>query len=277
MHTLLQYILYFFKAGNAHGLHSPFVYQLFTEIISTDKWYYDFDTIEDIRADLLTDTTKIMVTDFGAGSKNKQHIQNNSQTDVTSLNQFTQRMISDIAQRSVSQPYTSQLVFKLIDFFQPKTIIELGTSLGINTLYMGFSATNAAKIYTFEGCPEIAKKARETIELSPQTAEQIQLIVGNIDITLAQELAKLSRIDFVFFDANHRYQPTMDYFNLCLSKAHEDTVFVFDDIYWSPEMTKAWREIQQHDKVTITIDLFQIGLVFFRTKQDKQNFVLKFA
>lgn len=274
MHTLLQYILYFFKAGNAHGLHSPFVYQLFTEIISTDKWYYDFDTIEDIRADLLTDTTKIMVTDFGAGAKNKQYIQNNTQMPVI---QFTQRMISDIAQRSVSQPDTSQLLFKLIDFFQPKTILELGTSLGINTLYMGFSATKDAKIYTFEGCPEIANKAREIIELSPQIAKQIQLIVGNIDITLGQELAKLSRIDFVFFDANHRYQPTIDYFNLCLSKAHEDTVFVFDDIYWSPEMTKAWREIQQHDKVTITIDLFQIGLVFFKTKQDKQNFVLKFA
>lgn len=279
MHTLLQYILYFFKAGNAHGLHSPFVYQLFTEIISTDKWYYDFDTIEDIRADLLTDTTKIMVTDFGAGAKNKQPIQNHTQpnSQITEITQLTQRMISDITQRSVSQPYTSQLVFKLIDFFQPKTIIELGTSLGINTLYMAFSATNAAKIYTFEGCPEIAKKARETIELAPQIAHQIQLVVGNIDITLAQELTKLSKIDFVFFDANHRYQPTMEYFNLCLSKAHEDTVFVFDDIYWSSEMTKAWREIQQHTKVTITVDLFQIGLVFFRTKQDKQNFTLKFA
>jgi predicted O-methyltransferase YrrM len=262
MHTLLHYILYFLKAGNAHGLHSPFVYQLFTEIISTDKWYYDFDTIEDIRANLLNDTTKITITDFGAGSKNSTN---------------PQKMVSDIAQRSVSQPYVSQLLFKLIDFFQPQTIIELGTSLGINTLHLAFSAVAQAKIYTFEGCPQIAEKAKEVFKLTPKVSKQINLIVGNIDDTLPKELKKLNKVDFVFFDANHRYQATINYFKLCLEKVDDDTIFVFDDIYWSAEMTKAWREIQIHEKVTVTVDLFQIGLVFFRKTQEKQDFVLRFA
>jgi predicted O-methyltransferase YrrM len=263
MHTFLEYIRYFFRAGNAHGLHSPFVYQLFTEIIDTDKWYYAFDTIEDIRADLLNDTTKITKTDFGAGSKT-----------TTS----PQSMVCDIAQSSVSQPYTSQLIFKLIDFFQPKIILELGTSLGINTLYMGFSASSNAAIYTLEGCPQIAQKAQEIYNKIPDIAKQINLVIGNIDQTLPQQLAKLDTVDFVFFDANHRYQATIEYFTKCLEKANPNTVFVLDDIYWSKEMTKAWKEIQQHPKVTITVDLFQIGLVFFQNiTQEKQNFVLKFA
>ena len=265
MHTLLHYILYFFKAGNAHGLHSPFVYQLFTELIETDKWYYDFDTIEDIRADLLNDNTKIMVTDFGAGSKKSPN------------SKIPQRMISDIAQSGVSQPYVSQLLFKLVDFFQPQTIIELGTSLGFNTLYLSCATKPTAKIYTFEGCPEIAAKAKQVFKLIPKTSAQINLVVGNIDMTLPAELAKLAQIDFVFFDANHRYQATMNYFRICLAKIHEDTVFVFDDIYWSTEMTKAWNEIKANEKVVVTIDLFQIGLVFFKKTQEKQNFMLKFA
>jgi predicted O-methyltransferase YrrM len=263
MHTFWQYICYFFRAGNAHGLHSPFVYQLFTEIIDTDKWYCDFDMIEDLRTNLLNDNTKIAVTDFGAGSKG-----GNQQT----------KMISEITYRSTSQPYVSHLLFKLVDFFQPKILIELGTSMGINTLYLGLAATNHAKIYTFEGCPEIAAQAKKNIAISPTTAQQIEMIVGNLDDTLAKNLQKIKQpLDFVFFDANHRYTPTMDYFKLCLQQKHENSIFVFDDIYWSKEMTKAWQEIKQHPDVTVTVDLFQVGLVFFRTVQEKQHFCLKFG
>jgi predicted O-methyltransferase YrrM len=86
----------------------------------------------------------------------------------------------------------------------------------------------------------------------------------------------MQTLDLVFFDGNHRYQPTMNYFNLCLKKANENSVFVFDDIYWSNEMTKAWEEIKNHKDVTVTIDLFSVGLVFFRTQQAKQHFILKF-
>jgi predicted O-methyltransferase YrrM len=263
MHTFWQYIRYFFRAGNAHGLHSPFVYQLFTEIIEPDKWYTDFDMVEDLRANLLNDTTKLEVTDFGAGSKGGNH---------------KTKMISDITLRSTSQPYVSHLLFKLVDFFQPKTIIELGTSLGVNTMYLGLAATRQAKIYSFEGCPQIAAQAHKFLANSPQTAQQVEIIVGNIDQTLPQKLQEITEpLNFVFFDANHRYQPTMNYFELCLAKANQDSVFIFDDIYWSSEMTKAWEEIKAHPQVRVSIDLFQLGIVFFRTQQEKQHFCLKFG
>jgi predicted O-methyltransferase YrrM len=265
MHTFWQYILYLFHAGNAHGLHSPFAYQLYTEVIAADKWYYDFDTLEDLRADLLNNTNKLEITDFGAGSKRSKQ---------------NQRMISDIAQYSISQAQVSQLLFKLVDYFCPQMIVELGTSLGVNTLHLTLPSTKKAKIYTFEGCPNISKVATENFATFDKN-KQITTIVGNIDQTLQVFLNTLQTnqqsLDFVFFDANHQYEPTMRYFAQCLPLINENTVFVFDDIYWSAAMTKAWKEIVQHETVQMSIDLFQVGLVFFRKKQPKQHFRLRFS
>ena len=110
----------------------------------------------------------------------------------------------------------------------------------------------------------------------PQRRENIEIIVGNIDKTLSEKLNQTAQLDFVFFDANHRYEPTIRYFEQCLAKAHDESCFVFDDIYWSEEMRQAWQTIQNHESVTVSIDLFWVGIVFFRKKQPKQHFVLKF-
>ena len=104
----------------------------------------------------------------------------------------------------------------------------------------------------------------------------VDVVVGNIDETLIAQIADLATIDFVFFDANHRYEPTVRYFETCLKKKHNDTVFVFDDIHWSNEMEQAWAYIGRHPSVRVTIDLFWVGLVFFRHEQLKQDFVLRF-
>ncbi len=266
MHTFWQYVLYLFKAGNAHGLHSPFVFRLFTEVIAADKWYYDFDTLEDLRATLLNNTEKIAITDFGAGSK---------------YNTGKVRMVSDIAQYSISPANVSQLLFKLVDFLRPKTILELGTSLGVNTLYLTLPLTKEAKIYTFEGCTNLATIAQTNFAAFRRATPQIEVIQGNIDQTLPSFLQKFEtnkqKLDFIFFDANHQYAPTLRYFEQCLAHCHEESILVFDDIYWSADMTKAWKTICQHPKVLLSIDLFQVGLVFFREKQPKQHFTLRFA
>ncbi len=102
------------------------------------------------------------------------------------------------------------------------------------------------------------------------------IVTGNIDQTLAAHVPALESIDLVFFDANHRYEPTLRYFETCLPKTHNDSLFVFDDIHWSAEMERAWAEIKAHPAVTVTIDLFWVGLVFFRREQPKQDFVLRF-
>jgi predicted O-methyltransferase YrrM len=256
---ILAYILHQLKAQNEYALHSPFVYDLYTKVIkASHQKYYAFRQIEALRKKMLYDDSLIEVQDFGAGSK---------------IQKGNMRKVKSIARHSLAPPPQARLLFRLINHYQPQTIIELGTSLGISTLYMA-KACSQAQIYTFEGCPNIAQIAQENFEILETT--HIHSLVGNIEETLPQTLQKIQKLDVAVLDANHRFTPTLHYFELCLSKAHANSVFILDDIYWSKEMTQAWQQIQQHPQVTLTIDLFEVGLVFFHKKHPKQHFKLRF-
>jgi predicted O-methyltransferase YrrM len=105
--------------------------------------------------------------------------------------------------------------------------------------------------------------------------KNIEVITGPFDDTLAGALQQIGKVDLVFFDGNHRKEPTLHYFKACLQHADENTVFIFDDIHWSPDMQDAWEEIGRHESVTSTADLFFFGLVFFRKELSKQHFSLR--
>ncbi|MBK8365702.1 MAG: class I SAM-dependent methyltransferase [Bacteroidetes bacterium] len=167
----------------------------------------------------------------------------------------------------------SQLIFRLVNFSNAKNIIELGTSLGITTLYISNAAKNG-KVISLEGSTEIADLAK--VNFQKMRSTNIEIVTGNFDTTLSGVLNKMQKVDLVYFDGNHRMQPTLEYFNLCLQKKTPDTVFIFDDIYWSREMKSAWDTIIQNKEVTISIDLFKLGIVFFRSGIPKQHFQLKF-
>ncbi|WP_299700945.1 class I SAM-dependent methyltransferase [uncultured Pontibacter sp.] len=255
-HLAAHYLLYRLKAFKLHGVHSPFVFDLYQNVILHDGDYYAYPQIEDMRASLLFDDRTIEVTDFGAGPK---------------AGLKKKRKISYIARTSAKPPKYAQLLFRLVSHFRPNTVFDLGTSLGLTTSYLA-KGNEQATVYTFEGCPAIAAEAHDTFEkLNLQNVKQV---IGNLDETLAAQLKKVDQLDFVFFDGNHRYEPTMRYFEACLSKHHELSVFVLDDLYWSAEMNKAWQEIKKHPQVMQTIDLFYVGLVFFRKTQPKENFTL---
>jgi predicted O-methyltransferase YrrM len=258
----LKYFYFYLKASDKHAIHSPFVYELYTLAIQSKKEYYAFFELENLRQELISDRTQIEITDFGAGSK---HTSKNS----------NKKSISEIARHSAITTKKAQLLFRLVEHFKPKTILELGTSLGISTLFMALAADNhETQIITFEGCKQIAEKARENFEELEQ--ENIEIIIGNIDQTLPKSLPSFPLLDFIFLDANHRYEPTISYFNQVLEKCHKDTLIILDDIHWSEGMEKAWKEIIQHKQVTVSIDLFQVGLIFLRKEQPKQHFDLKF-
>jgi predicted O-methyltransferase YrrM len=254
------YIKYLFRSGNEHAIHSPFLFELYTKVIACGKDNNpDYPLLEALRKELLQSNREIEILDLGAGSRvNKSNI----------------RKIKTIAKNAEKPAKFGRLFNRLIKRFEPKTIIELGTSLGLTTLYMS-RANRDSRIISFEGCPQTAEVARQNFE--KVHADNIEVVVGNIDDTLPAELKKLnSGIDYAYFDANHRYEPTVRYFETCLPHATNDSLFIFDDIYWSDEMTKAWEYIKAHPQVTLTVDLFWIGLVFFRKEQVKENFTLRF-
>ena len=251
-------IRYLFSAQDEYAIHSPFVFNLYVNVIKKDAQDTDFKSINELRNSLKNRQDTIQIIDFGAGSK---------------INRSNIRSIGDIAKNSEKPPRLGRLFYRIIQKFDSKTIFDLGTSLGITTAYLAL-ASEESKVFTFEGCVETAQIAQQNfIKLG---IKNIEVIIGNIDETLIEKIKTTSKIDFAFFDANHRYEPTIKYFEACLEKAHEESIFIFDDIHWSAEMEAAWETIKAHPSVTITIDLLWVGIIFFRKKQPKQNFILKF-
>jgi predicted O-methyltransferase YrrM len=252
-----DYLLYRLKAKTRHGLHSPFVYRLVDNVIYDNYAKKVYPEVENIREGLLNDDRMITVTDLGAGS----HVNNNRQ-----------KRVGDIAKNALKPPKMAQLLYRLVADLQPTNIIELGTCLGTTSIYLQKAAPEA-KVYTLEGCPETAKIAKESFKKA--ALNNIELITGNFDNTLPGVIDGLDKLDFVFVDGNHQKDATLKYFEWCLPKVQENTLLIFDDIYWSEGMKEAWAQIKAHPQVTVTIDLFWIGLVYFRKGQVKEDFLIK--
>jgi predicted O-methyltransferase YrrM len=253
-----DFLLHRFKSKNRHGLHSPFIYRLVDEVIYDNRHKEVYDIVEAQRNHLLKDNRMITVTDLGAGS----HVNNNKQ-----------KRISDITTNALKPPKLAKLLYRLAAFIKPTNIIELGTCLGITTVYLQHAAPNA-KVYTLEGCPQTAGVAKEVFKRAG--LNDINVITGNFDDTLGGVLDRQEKLDFVYIDGNHQRDATLRYFEWCLPKVHEDTMLIFDDIYWSDGMKQAWEQIKAHPKVTATVDLFWIGLVFFKPGQAKEDFKIRF-
>lgn len=258
LHSAKEFLRYRLSAGNAHGLHSPFVFDLYNNVIKDDMPFYTFDPIEFLRTKLLANKTPITIHDLGAGGEKNSH---------------RQTTIANIASRSLSPAKYGRLLFRLTNHFRPKTIIELGTSLGVSTLFLSLPSSES-KVYTIEGSPEIHQFSKSVFHKFNRT--NIQSLLGDFDSVLPDLIKKLDRIDMAFIDGNHRYEPTVNYFKILLEKTTADSLLIFDDIHWSEEMTKAWKEIQNHPKVTISIDLYRMGIVFFRSGVPKQHFILRY-
>ena len=235
---------------NEHSLHSPYMYDLYTKVVKSSR-HIAFEQIEAQRREFLSNPISISYKD--PGKNNRERV----------------RTISDIAKSSLSDPKYSKLYYRLISYFQPAEVIELGTSLGINTLYL---AQAGLPVYTFEGVPELIELDKAIF--SKQGLNNVTFVEGNIDVTLPAFLETKKSIEFIFFDANHTYEATMRYFYMCVRKANDKSIFIFDDIYWSKEMAKAWDEIKSHPAVQITIDFYRCGVAIFNPSLTKEHYVL---
>ena len=257
----LKYLSYYLSASNGkgHGVHSPFVFDFITTVLNNTQHYYAYDTVEALRQRLELSKNTITVEDMGAGS-------------VTSATK--ERTIGSIARTAAKPRKFGQLLFRMANRYRPNTILELGTSLGITTGYLAFG-NQQANVITMEGSVAIAEKALENFR--DMGLKNIKLIQGNFDDTLSKVLVALERIDMAFVDGNHRKEPTLDYFRQLMAVMNSESVIVFDDIHWSLEMEEAWEQIRQDPGVTLSIDLFFIGLVFFSPSfKVKQHFTIRF-
>jgi len=261
LQLVIKYFNYWITASNGkgHGMHSPFVFEFITKILNDRTAYTEYEKVEALRDQLLNDTTVLEVEDFGAGS---------------AIDKKSKRNISSVAKNAAKPKKFGQLLFRMIKHYQPATILELGTSLGITTSYLSLAKSDA-RLITMEGSKEILEVAKQNFQ--NLELKNLELVEGNFDKTLSSVVRGLSIVDFAFIDGNHRREPTERYFKELLSKTNNGSILVFDDIHWSSEMEAAWEAIKNDAAVTCSIDLFFIGIVFFRKEfKAKQHFVIRF-
>jgi len=254
----IDYLKHYLTSTNRHGVHSPFVYNLIDRVIYDHSTKDYIAPIEYLRKSLKEDTRILQITDLGAGSM---------------LNNRKEKRVSDLAKNALKPPRIAKLIARLANESHAVSIIELGTCLGITTLYLS-KASPSSKIITVEGCPQTAAVAEENFKRL--AANNIEIRTGNFDILFPQLVEELPKIDFLFIDGNHRKDATLNYFYTSLPKVHAGSILIFDDIYWSKGMKEAWQEIKDHPQVTVTIDLFYIGLVFFKPGRVKEHFNVRF-
>ena len=257
LHIIKSYLNFLWNSKNEHGVHSPFVFSLVSKCFYDKKDYAEFSILKKYRNSLLSNKNKIEVTDFGAGSR---------------VFKSNTRAINQIAQNAGISSKRAELLFRITNYFQPEHVLEIGTSLGLATSALSLG-NSKANIITLEGCPEtssIAKKQFEEFDFI-----NINTIVTEFSKYLKSENLQSTIYNLIYFDGNHSKQATLAYFELVLPTITNESVWIFDDIHWSKEMEEAWEIVKNHPKVTVTIDTFQWGIVFFRKEQPREHFVIR--
>jgi predicted O-methyltransferase YrrM len=250
----LQFIRYQWSAKTKYYIHSPFVYQFFLNVLEPRGDNYNFENILVLRKSLSNSNANIHIQDFGSGK---------------SRTEFISTLEKNVA---ISHKY-GQVLSRLTNYFKPKNILEFGTSIGISSAYIA-SGMPQSTITTIEGAKEIADFARKNF--NQLGLKNIKIICSPFDDVLP-ELLTQKRFEMIFFDGNHTKEATLRYFEACVKYVSPESIFVFDDIYWSREMSEAWEEIKAHPKITLTIDIYRIGFVFFKKeKLKKEHFVLRY-
>ncbi len=255
LHSISAYCKYLIASKNQYGVHSPFLFDFLTIGLANNK-KIGLKKAFTLREELLHDHREIHVSDFGAGSK---IFKNNT------------RSLSKIASTAGTSKGRGKLLAKITAYFKPKNILEIGTSLGISTAFMAAGAPESL-ITTLEGCPSTATIAQENFQ--KLHLNNIEVIVGEFDQSLEQALLNQT-YDLIFFDGNHQKEATINYFKKCLVAASEESVFIFDDIHWTKDMEAAWHVIKNHEQVTLTVDTFKWGLVFFSKGRAKEHFTIR--
>jgi predicted O-methyltransferase YrrM len=291
-----KYLSYYLSASNGkgHGIHSPFVFDLVTNVMNDTRDYPAYARVEGLREKLLLDRTMLEIEDLGAGSgiapgTGSATASGGQVTAAGGPGMIRHRSIADIARHAAKPKKLGQLLFRIAKHYQPRVMLELGTSLGLSAAYLASGAneghgpaqagsatgTKDVKLLTIEGAAAVAAVAGANFR--SLGLENIELVRGGFDDRLPEALDKLGGIDLAFVDGNHRRAPTLRYFNWLIARASPSSVLIFDDIHWSGEMEQAWETIRQDTRVLLTIDLFFIGLVFLREEfKVKQDFVIRF-
>ncbi|PWH84999.1 O-methyltransferase [Brumimicrobium oceani] len=256
IYLVREYIKYCLIAKNRHGIHSPFVYDFNDKCLSLPIPKFEYSVFKALQKSYANNRESIEVTDLGAGSRKLKK----------------QRSISKIASVSGSNGKYGKLLFRLVAHYQPKKILELGTSLGLGT-YMMSSASEEVEITTVEGCKNTYEMARRSFPSSQHIKVDF---VNNDFLSFLEKLKNDIVFDLIFIDGDHKSESLFKQLELLSPHIHDETIIVLDDIRWSKDMLFAWKELVRNPYYHLTIDLFKLGIIMKRSHQEKEGFVIKY-
>lgn len=245
---VLDYVQHRLEAKNRHGVHSPFVYHLIDEVIYDFSLKSDYSELEHCRQILRHDDRSILVHD-----------------QCISVKVFGKNRCKSLR--------SAQLIYRLANYFSPNQVIEIGTSMGIDTTYLAKAAPQARIISMDQDVDTVVIASENLVK---QAIKNAQILTGDLNQILPDVLIELQSLDFVLINRGHDKEAMINYLSQCLPKLKETSVVVVDAIYRDKEIKKFWQQIKIHPQITITIDLFQMGLAFVRPQQAEEHFKIRF-
>jgi len=258
IYRVQSYIDFLAASKTRFRVHSPFVYNFIEQVLRPKHPDKIVQPVIDLRKSLVRDKRDVIKTDYGASGK---------ETNGYSA------PVREIARNSSANEKQIRILYRIADTCKSNNILELGTSLGLSAASLSFGSPKA-RINTIEGCGNISSLAEENFRILG--LDNINIIQSEFDQALDRILKDIGKLDLVFFDGNHRYEPTVRYFTRCLDRIHNDSVFIFDDIHWSRGMSKAWNDIIENPVCSVAIETYQMGYIFFRKELSKQHFILRY-
>lgn len=257
---LVRYLKYIFLSGHrkGHGIHSPFVYELVGKVFRNKPEQEVVRSIEKVRKRLKADHRTISIRDLGSGAD---------------IRKGRSRKVSEIAAFSAVPAKYGKLLANMAAEFGDPMIVEFGTSLGISAMYLAATAREIP-IYTMEGCPESAAIAARNFEEAG--LKNIKLLTGPFEDLLPSVTGTGISPGLIFIDGNHRKKPVLEYFDRMAEVSDNKTVIIIDDIYNSREMEEAWNEIKLRKRVSVTVDVFRMGIVFFREGIPRNDYIIRY-
>lgn len=263
LRRVLSYLWHFLSAWNTtgEGIHSPYLFELVRFVLRDRNAYYCFSDIERRREMLLSCRDVLDYVDYGsAGTPEGKHIE---------------RRVCDIARGHLERAEVAQMLFRLVNFIgdhggRPLEILELGTSLGVTTAYLA-AVDSRNRVVTLEGSEDVLRVAADVWKAL--NIENIESHQGNIDDTLYS--CARGQLDIVYVDANHTYEATLRYVQFLLPRMTEKGVIAVDDIHYSAEMEQAWEALKADDRVTTSMDLYHVGLLFVDPHYLKRHYKIR--
>ncbi len=256
-------LAYYLFARHRPGreLQEPFLQRLAEEVLSLSAPVEGCELWEEVRRQLLADRSRIIPYDLGAGHGGRKGAPR-------------PRTIRNIARHSSGTPRYHRLLCRLSRFAKPAVILELGTALGLGTLALALGAPRA-RIITIEGDPALAARAEEMLTRQ-LPGREIRVLRGAFGEVLPPLLEKTGPLDLLFLDGHHEEKATLRYYSMLLPHLHTRSVAVMDDIHWSKGMLNAWNVLRKHEKTSLSVNIFRMGILFFDPALPRQTVTLRY-